>query len=67
MGDDEVVADLVQPLGRHAGDDILPNHIQGLGGQTASQTHRSEILRPMKHNPPGFGAAIHHQNILVHR
>ena len=44
------MADLVQRLCGHAGDDMLANHIQHRGGKPAGGTHSRKALVTMKYH-----------------
>jgi hypothetical protein len=61
MGENEVMADLVEMVGGNARGDMRADHVQRLGGQEAGRTHGDEILRPVNCYPPSLGAAIHHR------
>lgn len=51
---DEVVAELIQFLGRNAGHNIRCNHVQRFGGQFASLAHAFKILRPVQGDVAGM-------------
>jgi hypothetical protein len=41
---------------------VRTDHVQRFRRKLAGGAHRREIRRSVNHNPPGFGAAIHHFN-----
>ena len=47
MGQNEIMANLVEVLGGDAGHDVLADHVQRFGGKPAGGAHGREILRPV--------------------
>ena len=59
VGDDVIVADLVEIAGHGAGADVRGDHVEGFGGQAAGGAHWGEVLEGVDYDASLFAAAVH--------